>query len=115
MRIYNFSQIGEKSFPSLLIELTDEKGRRLGAIAGQISWDYFCVLGFYVEAEYRGSGMGKALIEAAAVEARKRFGAPRMEFVTNFPELSDYLLHMGWVKEAELAICPRDLKMDSSI
>jgi predicted house-cleaning noncanonical NTP pyrophosphatase (MazG superfamily)/N-acetylglutamate synthase-like GNAT family acetyltransferase len=104
---YNRSIIGETIFPTLVIEIQDENQNRMGAIAGQISWDYFNIFGFYVEPEYRGSGIGKTLIEAAAFEVRERFGAPQMEFVTSFPELQAYLLHTGWVKQGELANMPK--------
>ncbi|BES64166.1 hypothetical protein SANA_06050 [Gottschalkiaceae bacterium SANA] len=107
LRAYNRSKIGEKKFPSLLIEIQDDNLKRIGAIAGKISWDYFEVTGFYVEPENRGSGIGQALINAAAYEARERFGAPKMEFVTNFPELQAYLSHTGWVKQGQLADMPK--------
>lgn len=107
LRAYNRSKIGEKTFPSLLIEIQDENQKRMGAVAGQISWDYFNIIGFYVEAEYRGAGVGKALINAAAFETRERFGASQMEIVTSFPELKSYLLHTGWKQQAELVDMPK--------
>ncbi len=107
LRAYNRSKIGEKTFPSLLIEIQEDKQKRMGAIAGKISWDYFEIIGFYVEPEYRGVGIGKALINAAAFEIRKRFGAPKMEFVTSFPELKSYLSHTGWKQQAELVDMPK--------
>lgn len=106
LRAYNRSQIGEKNFPTLLIEIQDENQNRMGAVAGQISWDYFNIIGFYVEPEYRGAGVGKALINAAALETRERFGSPQMEIVTSFPELKSYLLHTGWKQQAELLDMP---------
>jgi predicted house-cleaning noncanonical NTP pyrophosphatase (MazG superfamily)/N-acetylglutamate synthase-like GNAT family acetyltransferase len=107
LRAYNRSKIGEKSFPSLLIEIQDDNLKRMGAIAGKISWDYFEIIGFYVEPEYRRVGIGKTLINAAAYEARERFGAPKMEFVTSFPELQTYLSHTGWAKQGQLAEMPK--------
>lgn len=107
LRAYNKSKIGEKSFPTLLIELDDGNGQRIGAISGQISWDYFEVRGFYVEPEYRSKGYGRALVEAAAFEARERFGTPQVEFVTSFPDLQDFLAHMGCVRQAELSDMPK--------
>jgi predicted house-cleaning noncanonical NTP pyrophosphatase (MazG superfamily)/GNAT superfamily N-acetyltransferase len=107
---YNRSKIGVKTFPTLLLEIQDDNLNRMGAVSGKISWDYFEINGFYVEPEYRGDGIGEILINAAAYEARERFGAPKMEFVTNFPELQAYLLHTGWAKQGQLAEMPKGFK-----
>lgn len=104
---YNRSKIGVKKFPTLLLEIQDDNLKRIGAVSGKISWDYFEINGFYVEPKYRGVGIGQILINAVAYEARERFGALKMEFVTNFPELQAYLSDTGWTKQGQLAEMPK--------
>jgi len=107
LRAYNISQIGKREFPALLIEAKDKEDRRIGAIAGQISWDYFNVYGLYVEPEFRGLGYGRALVQTAAYEAKKRFNAPQVELVTSFPEVQAFLTHIGCERKAELKDMPK--------
>lgn len=107
LRAYNISKIGKREFPALLIEAKDKSDRRIGAIAGQISWDYFNVYGLYVEPEFRGRGFGKALVQTAAYEAKKRFNASQMELVTSFPEVQAFLMHIGCERKAELKDMPK--------
>lgn len=107
LRAYNKSQIGARSFPTLLIEVKDKEDRRIGAIAGQISWDYFNVFSLYVEPEFRGLGYGRALVQSAAYEAKSRFNSPKVELITSFPEVQAFLAHIGCEKKAELPDMPK--------
>ena len=69
---YNQSKAGDVGWKSLSLEMVDPKGKFVGGLTGStyLKWLYVDLL--FVEAKYRGQGIGKRLLQEAEAWARKR-------------------------------------------
>ena len=78
---YNVEATGRRDGRGLGFEYLDGEGKRIGAVAGHTWADIAEILQLWVEPEYRGTGLGLALLDAAIAEARAR-GCKRVFLMT---------------------------------
>lgn len=70
--IYNRAKVGSENYKPLHIFLRDEENRVVGGVLGSTYWNWLSIDYLWISEEVRGQGYGKALIEAAEIEARNR-------------------------------------------
>lgn len=71
LRAYNNKAVGKAARQGLAITLRD-KSKVVGLLSGYTIWDWLFVDTLWVSEKQRGKSMGKALLERAEDEARKR-------------------------------------------
>jgi len=71
LRAYNVSAAGQSDNRPLTITLR-HKGKIVGGLIGETFFGWLFVSLLWIAEQHRGNGFGKALVEAAEAEARKR-------------------------------------------
>ena len=75
------------------ILVAEQSGRRLGFVAVAVDRDSADLVDLFVEPDYRGSGLGSRLLEAA-VETARSSGATRLEIEAD-PHAEDWYCKRG--------------------
>jgi len=81
LRAFNTQAFGKLDHQPLAVTVR-ERDKIVGALTGETYWNWLFIDALWVSDKQRGKGMGKALIEMAESEARKR-GA-RHAYVNSF-------------------------------
>lgn len=90
--------------PASVILLAERDGALAGCVCIEDKGDGLAYLGMLsVDPERQGEGLGRRLIAEAEAEARRRFGAERMEMtvIVQRRELIDWYVRRGYAETAE--------------
>ena len=101
---YNNQAAGKANFQPLAIKVR-ERGKIVGGLVGQTFWDWLFVELLWVSAEKRGKGLGKALLQKAEAEARKR-GARNVYLNTYSFQAPGFYRKLGYRQFGELKDFP---------
>jgi ribosomal protein S18 acetylase RimI-like enzyme len=71
MRSYNTAAAGKSDYRPLAVTIRNE-GRIVGGLVAETYWGWMYVNLLWVSEQYRGRGWGRALMQKAETEARKR-------------------------------------------
>lgn len=72
LRQFNVEHLGNESTQPLTIVARSDDGDVIGGVAGQTIYKNFLINIVWIDAKYRGKGLGEELMQLAEVEAIKR-------------------------------------------
>ena len=72
LREFNEAAVGPTNSQPLLVFARDDSGAIIGGLRGSTHWNWLYVTMLIVHEPHRRSGVGKALLQAAEAEARRR-------------------------------------------
>ncbi len=64
--------LDQPGFVPLIVVAKDEKGRVVGGITANLNWNWLEICLLWVDASYRGKGLGSRLLETLEQEAQER-------------------------------------------
>ncbi|GGP54582.1 GNAT family N-acetyltransferase [Shewanella saliphila] len=72
LRQFNVEHLGNESTQPLTIVARSDDGDVIGGVAGQTIYKNFLINIVWIDAKYRGKGLGEELMQLAEIEAIKR-------------------------------------------
>lgn len=92
---YNRARVGPENYSPLHIFLRDGQDRVVGGLLDVFYWGWCTIEYLWVSEDLRGQSYGKALLETAENEARKR-GVKNINLDTMSFQAPDFYLKMGY-------------------
>jgi ribosomal protein S18 acetylase RimI-like enzyme len=105
MRDYNKAATGISDYRALAVTVR-EKGKVVGGLVGETYWGWMYVNVLWVAAQHRGKGHGRALLQLAEAEARKR--GVRNVFLDSFSfQAPKFYAKLGYREYGQLKEFPK--------
>lgn len=105
LREYNSSYVTDNQHRPLVVFLRDENNAIVGGLLGDTFWGWLHVSIFWIRADWRRRGLGRAMLTAAEQEAIKRGCKYAFLDTTSFQALPFYL-KLGYTIFGELGDFP---------